>query len=99
MGLYVVTQELSEQTVCQPGPRYDDIAAAVTLGSISRKAYLYLQKKVGLPLPDKLFEILKEVDDSGFKVVAIVSDMGGRNLSLWQNLQISTKFLLRIQWT
>ncbi|KAJ8891358.1 hypothetical protein PR048_010874 [Dryococelus australis] len=28
-----------------------DIAAAVTLHSISRKAYLYLRKNVGLPLP------------------------------------------------
>ncbi|KAJ8878410.1 hypothetical protein PR048_018988 [Dryococelus australis] len=115
----------------------DDIAAVVTLRSISRKAYLYLRNNIGLPLPglstirkwtrnlsrafgssfirrneshdqkedrimglhsnaqviivrDKLFEVIKEDEDSGLKVVAIVSDMGGGNLSLWQNLQIST---------
>ncbi|KAJ8892732.1 hypothetical protein PR048_005313 [Dryococelus australis] len=31
--------------------RHDDIAAALTLRSISRKAYLYLQKNVGVLLP------------------------------------------------
>ncbi|KAJ8868375.1 hypothetical protein PR048_029891 [Dryococelus australis] len=108
-GTHVITQELNEQTMCQPGPsqtirknaslrqelinikiqhrkcpKYantklreiskdvftpkqiarqifknkkriwwedDDIAAAVTLCSISRKVYLYLQKNVGLQLP------------------------------------------------
>ncbi|KAJ8865488.1 hypothetical protein PR048_033765 [Dryococelus australis] len=98
----------------------DNIAAAVTLRSISRKVYLYLQKNVGLPLSglstirkwtqawhlngnnllsttltkiytkDKLFEVIKELEGSGFKVVTVVSDMGGGNLSLWKNLQIST---------
>ncbi|KAJ8896620.1 hypothetical protein PR048_001964 [Dryococelus australis] len=93
----------------------DDITAAVTLRSISRKTYLYLRNNVGLPLPglstirkwthnlsreawrlnvnnlfpmtfdknftkDKLLEVIKEVEDSGFKVVAILSDMGGGNL-------------------
>ncbi|KAJ8894294.1 hypothetical protein PR048_006909 [Dryococelus australis] len=205
-GTRVVTQEMNEQTMCQPGSNVftpkqierlvfrnkkriwwedDDIAAAVTLRSISRKAYLYLRKNVGLPLSglstirkwtrnlkclpgiqkeslsvlkgrslwmssrerltiisfdeirvdsrmchdqrenrimgphsnaqviiarglaskwkqpifydfdrnitkDKLFEVIKEVEESGFKVVAIASDMGGGNLSLWRNLQIST---------
>ncbi|KAJ8892029.1 hypothetical protein PR048_004594, partial [Dryococelus australis] len=37
---------------------------------------------------DKLFK--EEVEESGFKVVAVASDMGDRNLSLWKNLQIST---------
>ncbi|KAJ8878267.1 hypothetical protein PR048_018844 [Dryococelus australis] len=134
----------------------DDIAATETLrsssSSSSRKAYLYLRKNVGLPLPglstirkwtrnleylpgiqkellpvlkgrsvsmssrERLavlsfddmrvdtriimgphspfqrpgYNIIKEVEDSGFKVVAIVSDMGGKILSLWKNLQIST---------
>ncbi|KAJ8871424.1 hypothetical protein PR048_027741 [Dryococelus australis] len=85
----------------------DEIAAAVALRSISRKAYLYLRKNVGLPLPglstirkwtrnlkclpgiqkellsvlkDKLFEVIKEGEDSGFEVVTIVSDIGGGNL-------------------
>ncbi|KAJ8890534.1 hypothetical protein PR048_010043, partial [Dryococelus australis] len=34
---------------------------------------------------DKLFEVTKEVRDSGFKVVAIVSDMGGGNLISFTN--------------
>ncbi|KAJ8875489.1 hypothetical protein PR048_023384 [Dryococelus australis] len=39
---------------------------------------------------DKLFKVIKEVEEYGFKVVATVSDTRGRNLSLWKNLQIST---------
>ncbi|KAJ8897809.1 hypothetical protein PR048_003159 [Dryococelus australis] len=31
--------------------RHDDVAAAVTIRSISRKAYLYLRKNIGLSLP------------------------------------------------
>ncbi|KAJ8870000.1 hypothetical protein PR048_029011 [Dryococelus australis] len=31
-----------------------------------------------------------EGGDYGFKVVTIVNDMGGGNLSLWKHLQIST---------
>ncbi|KAJ8866847.1 hypothetical protein PR048_032708 [Dryococelus australis] len=79
----VITQELNEQTMCQPGPsqgmsiiqrtyfleneiirnasiifegrnkREDDsTAAAVTLRSVSRRAYLYFRKNVGLPLAE-----------------------------------------------
>ncbi|KAJ8890808.1 hypothetical protein PR048_010317, partial [Dryococelus australis] len=77
-GTHVVSQELNEQTMCQPVPSIrqrhvftpkqierlifknkkliwwedDDIAAAVTLRSISRKAYLYLRKNFGLSLPE-----------------------------------------------
>ncbi|KAJ8892131.1 hypothetical protein PR048_004711 [Dryococelus australis] len=41
----------------------------------------------------KLFEVI-DVVESGFKVVAIESDMGGGNLSLKKNLQISTNKVL-----
>ncbi|KAJ8888053.1 hypothetical protein PR048_007539 [Dryococelus australis] len=137
-GTHVVTQGLNEQTINKKRILWedDDIVAAVTLRSISRKAYLHLRKNVGLSLSglptirkwtrnlkfylvskknyfqarglaskwklpifndfdkyiakDKLFEVIKEVEDSNLKVVAIVSDMGGGNISLWKNLQIST---------
>jgi hypothetical protein len=37
---------------------------------------------------DILFNIIAEVHNAGFEVVALVSDMGPTNVGLWKNLDI-----------
>lgn len=39
---------------------------------------------------DKLFEIIQYVEDSGFPIVAVVSDLGGGNRGLHKELEINT---------
>ena len=43
-----------------------------------------------------LFEIISKLNEIGYNVVAIVSDMGSKNMGLWKDLDISihkTSFL------
>lgn len=38
---------------------------------------------------DLLYNIISEIHNSGFEVVALVSDMGPTNIGLWKNLDIT----------
>lgn len=182
----VFTPQQIERLLKQRRTRWkdSDISAAITLRSVSRKAYVYLRKKVGIPLPglstlrkwtrnlrclpglqkeilsvlqeksktmsslekltvlsfdemnidsrrcyderedqvlgpfrtvqvamarglagkwkqpvyynynqsmtkNVLFEIINALEECGFQVIAVVSDMGGGNQSLWKQMNIS----------
>nr|CAH7713705.1 unnamed protein product [Callosobruchus chinensis] len=82
----------------------DDIASAVSLRSVSPKAYRYLRVN-NYPLPamstlrkwvasfdpmmkDTIEKIVSELFQANFVVVAITSDMGTGNTSLWSQLGI-----------
>jgi len=38
---------------------------------------------------DLLFNIISEIHNTGFEVIALVSDMGPTNIGLWKNLDIT----------
>ncbi|KAJ8894699.1 hypothetical protein PR048_000006 [Dryococelus australis] len=45
----------------------------------SRMCYDQREDRIMALIPTRLFKVIKEVEEAGFNVVAIVSDMGGRN--------------------